>query len=334
MAILVWGCPPFARVDGPLRAAKAAIDLFASLTALVEAAACVHVLGMGITTGRAFAGNVGSASRCEYSVLGTCVNLAARLMGVAYKLGGGIVSDHATCKFVRNGWSGVEVGPEFEVNVKGAAKALKVATLASEGPASPLPSGHQGPAYGASSRRRVSAARPFFGGGPSLSQEEGPAGPPSDMRGRAPSLGPGKGEELFVCRDAEFAELVALFRACGDGSCKPQAVAYSAQYGVGKSALLRAGAAWLTREMPDVGICWVFGDDFMRDTPWFAFQMPWMLQLVQSGIPQVRPPPSPAILSTRHMHAGCNDRPVFRHMRAFDCLGAFRERVPGNVCCP
>ena len=73
---MVWGCPPFALVDGPLRAAKAAIDLYGSLSSLLEGTQ--HTLAMGLTTGRAFAGNVGSAARCEYSVLGNSINMAAR----------------------------------------------------------------------------------------------------------------------------------------------------------------------------------------------------------------------------------------------------------------
>ncbi|KAL6066256.1 Guanylate cyclase domain-containing protein [Balamuthia mandrillaris] len=38
---------------------------------------------IGVTTGRAFCGNIGSLSRCEYCIVGDCVNLSARLMGAA-----------------------------------------------------------------------------------------------------------------------------------------------------------------------------------------------------------------------------------------------------------
>ena len=76
VCIMVWGCPPFALVDGPLRAAKAAVDLYGAISDLLVGTD--HKLAMGLTTGRAFTGNVGSAARCEYSVLGTCVNMAAR----------------------------------------------------------------------------------------------------------------------------------------------------------------------------------------------------------------------------------------------------------------
>ena len=36
---------------------------------------------IGIATGQAFCGLVGSAQRCEYAMMGSSVNLAARLMG-------------------------------------------------------------------------------------------------------------------------------------------------------------------------------------------------------------------------------------------------------------
>jgi class 3 adenylate cyclase len=42
---------------------------------------------IGITTGRAFCGAVGSESRREYAMVGDIVNLSARLMGKAKALG-------------------------------------------------------------------------------------------------------------------------------------------------------------------------------------------------------------------------------------------------------
>lgn len=53
---------------------------------------------MGITTGVAFCGVVGSTTRKEYSVLGDTVNLSARLMSHACKHGGGVYCDSATRK--------------------------------------------------------------------------------------------------------------------------------------------------------------------------------------------------------------------------------------------
>lgn len=53
---------------------------------------------VGITTGVAFCGVVGSTTRKEYSVLGDTVNLSARLMSHACKHGGGVYCDSATRK--------------------------------------------------------------------------------------------------------------------------------------------------------------------------------------------------------------------------------------------
>jgi class 3 adenylate cyclase len=60
----------------------------------------LHDLGkcpaIGITTGPAFCGVVGSRGRREYSVLGDTVNLSARLMQHASVLGGGVIVDPHT----------------------------------------------------------------------------------------------------------------------------------------------------------------------------------------------------------------------------------------------
>ena len=51
-------------------------------------------IGIGIATGEAVAGNMGSANRLNYTVLGERVNLGARLCGVAGK--GEVVIDETT----------------------------------------------------------------------------------------------------------------------------------------------------------------------------------------------------------------------------------------------
>ena len=38
---------------------------------------------IGVTTGDAYCGSVGNESRCEYAIVGDCVNLSARLMANA-----------------------------------------------------------------------------------------------------------------------------------------------------------------------------------------------------------------------------------------------------------
>ena len=69
-----FGLPPLAHEDDATRAIEAAQQLRAVLGRLGFPAR------MGVTTGKAFCGSVGGAARCEYTVLGDVVNLAARLM--------------------------------------------------------------------------------------------------------------------------------------------------------------------------------------------------------------------------------------------------------------
>jgi class 3 adenylate cyclase/predicted ATPase len=77
IALALFGAPPHAHEDDPERALRCALDL----QTMAEAQGLQ--LAIGVTTGRAFAGPVGSENRREYTVMGDTVNLAARLMSVA-----------------------------------------------------------------------------------------------------------------------------------------------------------------------------------------------------------------------------------------------------------
>ena len=88
LLLCAWGLPPMAHVDDPYRAAAAAMELSQALAAL---GARAHI---GVATGKVFAGVIGPPHRCEFSMLGDGVNLAARLMGKAPF--GGVLCDRAT----------------------------------------------------------------------------------------------------------------------------------------------------------------------------------------------------------------------------------------------
>lgn len=85
--VAALGLPPLAHEDDPVRGVRAALELMSRL----------HQLGwkgsIGVTTGRVFCGTIGSEARCEYTIIGDTVNLAARLMQAAH---GGIYCDDHT----------------------------------------------------------------------------------------------------------------------------------------------------------------------------------------------------------------------------------------------
>ncbi len=75
--MIAFGLPPLAHEDDAVRAVEAAQQLREVLGRL----ACPTRIG--VVTGKAFCGSVGGAERCEYTILGDVVNLAARLMQAA-----------------------------------------------------------------------------------------------------------------------------------------------------------------------------------------------------------------------------------------------------------
>lgn len=89
--IAVFGLPPLAHEDDPVRGLLSALQICTQLHKLNL------VPSIGVTTGTAFCGVIGTRNRREYSILGDTVNLAARLMSwVDHELGGGVLCDPAT----------------------------------------------------------------------------------------------------------------------------------------------------------------------------------------------------------------------------------------------
>lgn len=88
--LLVFGLPPLVHVDDPTRAVLSCFDM-------VKVFRRLSLIGrFGVTSGRSYCGLCGSESRMEYTPLGDCVNLSARLMSNAPALG--IYCDEETKK--------------------------------------------------------------------------------------------------------------------------------------------------------------------------------------------------------------------------------------------
>ncbi|WP_295374737.1 CHASE2 domain-containing protein [uncultured Pseudacidovorax sp.] len=131
-----WGAP-VAQADHAARAVHAAQDIVAALPALNaqhQAAGLPAVaIGIGLNTGPVVVGNMGSALRRSYTVIGDAVNLAARLEGLCTPHGVPIVVGENTRALMPEApWR--ELG---EVQVRGRQRGVRIYTPEGPAPARP-----------------------------------------------------------------------------------------------------------------------------------------------------------------------------------------------------
>jgi len=115
----VWGAP-VPQSDHAIRACQAALGMVRGLAALMadwrQRGLPELDIGIGINTGPMVVGNMGSARRLSYTVIGDNVNLGSRLEGLNKMYGSHIIASEATLQAVR----GVLVARELDlVRVKG-----------------------------------------------------------------------------------------------------------------------------------------------------------------------------------------------------------------------
>ncbi len=85
------GLPPLSHEDDPIRAVQVAIQIQQTLTHMQMDCA------IGIASGKAFCGAVGSGSRREYTMIGNVVNRAARLMQAALHMERSVTEAQILC---------------------------------------------------------------------------------------------------------------------------------------------------------------------------------------------------------------------------------------------
>jgi adenylate cyclase len=123
-----WGAP-ISDVDDADRAVDAAIDMMlalAQLNARWQAEGRPQLdIGIGINYGDAFAGNIGSERRMEYTLIGDTVNTASRVCSAAR--GGQILITEEVRRVLQRAR---RLSPESAVTLKGKASAVALYTVA------------------------------------------------------------------------------------------------------------------------------------------------------------------------------------------------------------
>ena len=117
-AVMVMFGAPYSTGDDSLRAINCALEMQRELTKLNRTnkkLGLPHLeMGVGINTGTAVVGNMGSKKRMQYSAIGSSVNLSSRIQGLS--LGGQILISEATYLEVAEH---IEIKGHLRVKVKG-----------------------------------------------------------------------------------------------------------------------------------------------------------------------------------------------------------------------
>lgn len=124
-AVMALFGAPLARPDHAERAVRAAMAMVESIRALNRESpvrAMTLSLGVGINSGTVVAGNMGSQSRLNYTVVGDTVNLASRLEGLTRRYRVGIIVSETTAQQC----SGLVFRELDRVRVKGRQAAVSI----------------------------------------------------------------------------------------------------------------------------------------------------------------------------------------------------------------
>ena len=115
--LVLFGAPPFAHEDDPVRAVRCGLDLVSAIGGLGRRGLTCSA---GVSGSPVFAGPVGGADRREYTVMGNAVNLAAKL--TVQGSPGTVVCDYATYQASRSVCEFESLAP---VRIKGRAGLIR-----------------------------------------------------------------------------------------------------------------------------------------------------------------------------------------------------------------
>jgi adenylate cyclase len=161
-----WGAP-VPVPDHARRAAETALDMCAELRTLNDRWAAAGIeqrlaIGVGIHTGEAIVGNIGSLTRkLDYTAIGDTVNLASRLEGLNKEYDTTILVSAATAAAAGGGYDMHDLG---EVRVKGKEHGVGIYELRGRVPPSPAPDRepHRGAPAASARANRGGAAAPLL----------------------------------------------------------------------------------------------------------------------------------------------------------------------------
>jgi adenylate cyclase len=124
-AILVLFGAPIQREDDAQRAVACALEMQLAMGDVNAQMARLGLppleMGIGLNTGEVVVGNIGSARRVKYGVVGSHVNLTSRIE--SYTVGGQIlISEHT----LDDAGTAVQIGEEMEVTVKGFSRPVRI----------------------------------------------------------------------------------------------------------------------------------------------------------------------------------------------------------------
>jgi adenylate cyclase len=126
-AIMAIFGAPVAHADDPVRAVRAGLEMLQILRAMnhhwESQGRRTFEIGVGINTGEAIVGNMGSTHAMGYTVIGDTVNLASRLEGLNKQLGTSLLISENTYQRVKDHF---EVQAFSDIKVKGKAEAMTV----------------------------------------------------------------------------------------------------------------------------------------------------------------------------------------------------------------